>query len=332
MASDILGLFASPQQYEQQRQAAMEAQALQTARLSPMEQGQFGIALGAQQLGRAIGGALGGVDPQLQKITQRQQLIGMIDPSNPNSYAQAIQTALQSGDQEAAFLLRNEMMRVQEQASIAEARGFEREKFLIERGEGIRARSLQADALEKAKLLVREDGTIDQTVYADLINNYGQVGATVAKQRLDSMQGVKSMQAQQLAQGLFNPDGTPNLSIVAELRQTPEGRKILEENAPKTMTVKGDETIMTVPVLGQTPKVIQQGQKVEPFTGTMGNAANFLYQTTDPKKIFATHGQAGLDKVSQKAEELATRERPVTNINVQNQMQKGFGENLIKQL
>ena len=34
--SEILGLFASPQQYEQQRQAAMEAQALQMARLSPM--------------------------------------------------------------------------------------------------------------------------------------------------------------------------------------------------------------------------------------------------------------------------------------------------------
>jgi hypothetical protein len=177
MASDILGLFASPQQYEQQRQAAMEAQALQQARLSPMEQGQFGIALGAQQLGRAIGGALGGVDPQLQKITQRQQLLGMIDPNNPDSYAQAIQAALQTGDQEAAFLLRNEMMRAKEQASIVEARGFEREKFLIDRGEGIRTRNLQADALEKAKLLVREDGTVDQTVYADLINNYGQVGA-----------------------------------------------------------------------------------------------------------------------------------------------------------
>ena len=34
--SDILGLFASPQQYEQQRQAAMEAQALQTARHYPL--------------------------------------------------------------------------------------------------------------------------------------------------------------------------------------------------------------------------------------------------------------------------------------------------------
>ena len=97
--SDILGLFTTPQQYEQQRQAAMEAQALQSARLSPMEQGQYGIALGAQQLGRAIGGELGGVDPQLQKISQRQQLLGMIDPTNPDSFAPAIQMALQTGDQ-----------------------------------------------------------------------------------------------------------------------------------------------------------------------------------------------------------------------------------------
>jgi hypothetical protein len=265
MASDILGLFASPQQYEQQRQAAMEAQALQTARLSPMEQGQYGIALGAQQLGRAIGGALGGVDPQLQKITQRQQLLGMIDPNNPDSYAQAIQAALQTGDQEAAFLLRNEMMRVQEQASIAEGRRFEREKFLIDRGEGIRARNLQADALEKAKLLVREDGTVDQTVYADLINNYGQVGATVAKQRLDSMQGVKSMQAQQLAEGLFNPDGTRNLTIQNELSQTPQGREILKKLVPETKVFKRGDIITEInPVTGDYEIVTPAGLKQIP--------------------------------------------------------------------
>jgi hypothetical protein len=51
---------------------------------------------------------LGGVDPQLQKITQRQQLLGMIDRNNPDSYAKAIQAALQVGDQEAAYLLQIE--------------------------------------------------------------------------------------------------------------------------------------------------------------------------------------------------------------------------------
>ena len=326
--SEILGLFTTPEQYQLAQRQAQEAEALQYARLDPMAQAQYGFYRAGQQLGGAIGGALGGQDPMLQKISQRQQLIGMIDPSNPDSYAQAIEAALRGGDQEAAFLLRNEMMRAKEQSAVAEARGFEREKFLLDRGEGMRTRVLQAEALEKSKSLITQNGTVDQTVYADLINNYGQIGATIVDQRLKGVQSVKSMQAQQLAQGLFNANGTPNLQIVAELRKTPEGRKILEENAPKTMSVKGDETIMTVPVLGEDSKVIKQGQKVEPFTGTMANAANFLYQTTDPKKIFATYGQDGLNKVSVKAEELATRERPVTNISVQNQMQKGFGENL----
>lgn len=103
MASDILGLFASPQQYERQRQADMEAQALQMARLSPKEQGQFGIAYGAQQLGRAIGGALGGEDPQLKIISQRQALAGQLDPSNPDSYMKVAQIAAQSGDQKFAI-------------------------------------------------------------------------------------------------------------------------------------------------------------------------------------------------------------------------------------
>jgi hypothetical protein len=325
--SDFLGLFTTPEQYQQSQQQAQEAQAIQYANLDPMARANYGTFLAGQQLGGAIGGALGGVDPQLQKISQRQQLIGMIDPSNPDTYPQAIEAALRGGDQEAAFLLRNEMMKVKEQAQQQEIRGFEREKFLLDRGIGMRDRAMAANALELSKGLIKTDGTVDETVYNELLG-YGQIGSAIIDQRLKATQGLKTVQAQNLAKGLFKEDGTPNLQIVAELRKTPEGRKILEDNAPKTMSVKGDETIMTVPVLGEDSKVIKQGQKVEPFTGTMANAANFLYQTTDPKKIFATYGQDGLNKVSVKAEELAIRERPVTNISVQNQMQKGFGENL----
>lgn len=168
--SDILGLFTSPQQYEQQRQAAMEAQALQMAQLSPMEQGRFGIALGAQQLGRAIGGALGGVDPQLQKITQRQQLLGMIDPTNPDSYAQAINTALQTGDQEAAFILRNEMMRVKQQAQEQQLSQLKTEDYLTQRGLGMQARGLEAQAQELAQQLRNPDGTINEEVKAKMLS------------------------------------------------------------------------------------------------------------------------------------------------------------------
>ena len=170
MASDILGLFATPQQYEQQRQAAMEAQALQTARLSPMEQGQYGIALGAQQLGRAIGGALGGVDPQLQKITQRQQLLGMIDRSNPDSFAPAIQMALQSGDQEAAFLLRDEMMRSKQQFQEQQLGQYKTEDYLAQRNLTTDARKREAQAQQLIGQIKKADGTIDEQVKSQLLS------------------------------------------------------------------------------------------------------------------------------------------------------------------
>jgi len=263
MASDILGLFTTPQQYEQQRLAAMEAQALQSARLSPMEQGQYGIALGAQQLGRAIGGALGGVDPQLQKITQRQQLLGMIDPSNPDSYAQAIQTALQTGDQEAAFLLRNEMMRVQEQASVAEARKFEREGRLIERKLGEQERNMKSMASMEANGIDPETGLylnkplvdpvtqeFNQEVANKLISKYGQSGADIVRTRLESAQGIGTLQEKQVARtqeqqiqnlskALIAADGSINEEVHTKLmslgekgqsaiNRVLEGRKLFE--------------------------------------------------------------------------------------------------------
>ncbi len=343
--SDILGLFTTPQQYERQRQADMEAQALQMARLSPREQGQFGIALGAQQLGRAIGGALGGVDPQLQKITQRQQLLGMIDPNNPDSYAQAIQTALQAGDQEAAFLLRNEMMRVQEQASVAENRRFEREGRLLERGLGMQKRGMESMALSLANGIDPETGqptkplfdpitrtfnqdvadqlisrfptvgadivktrlesvqgieslqtkqlefkalrlakginpetgepttplvdpktkTINQDVASALITSYGQAGANIVKQTLDSMQGIESLQVQQLAKTLFNEDGTRNLEVEKKLSTTVAGRNILKTLIPETKILKrGDIISEQNPVTGAWEVKTPTGLKTVP--------------------------------------------------------------------
>lgn len=252
--SEILGLFTTPQQYEQQRQAAMEAQALQSAKLSPMEQGQYGIALGAQQLGRAIGGALGGVDPQLQKITQRQQLLGMIDPTNPDSFAPAIQMALQTGDQEAAFLLRNEMMKAKEQAAVAETRGFERERYLLERGQNMQQRGMESRALSIANGIDPDTGepttplfnpttqTFNQDVANQLLSQYGQIGANIVRSRLEGVQGIESLQDKQLARiriatanelfsRLKKPDGSIDENVKAQLLSSPEGRKLIEEQA-----------------------------------------------------------------------------------------------------
>jgi hypothetical protein len=102
MASEILGLFTTPEQYQLAQQQAQQAQAIQYANLDPMARANYGTFLAGQQLGGAIGGALGGQDPQLKMISQRQQLASQLDPSDPQSYMKVAQLAAQSGDQQFA--------------------------------------------------------------------------------------------------------------------------------------------------------------------------------------------------------------------------------------
>ena len=181
MASEILGLFTTPEQYQQSQRQAQEAQAIQFANLAPKAKADYGFFRAGQQLGGAIGGALGGQDPQLQKIAQRQQIIGMIDPNNPDSYAQAIQAALQVGDQEAAYLLRNEMMKSKQLAQEQEMQGFKRTDYLTQRGMGIQAQGLTNMANELVGQLKNPDGTINEEVKAKLLS-FPQGRAAISEQ------------------------------------------------------------------------------------------------------------------------------------------------------
>jgi hypothetical protein len=181
MASQILGLFTSPQQYQQQQQDLARSRAMEFARLDPFQQANAAIGQGAYGLAGAIGGALGGVDPQLQKITQRQQLLGMIDPANPDSYGQAIQAALQTGDQEAAFLLRNEMMKVKQVAQEEQLNQLKVQDYLTQRGQGMQATGLTNLANELVGQLKNPDGTINEEVKTKLLS-FPQGRAAISEQ------------------------------------------------------------------------------------------------------------------------------------------------------
>jgi len=91
--------------YQQKQNEAMQAQAMQFARLSPMEQAQYSLYMGGQQLGGAIGSALGGKDPQLQQISMRNAISRQIDMRSPESYYKAATLANQAGDTEFATSL-----------------------------------------------------------------------------------------------------------------------------------------------------------------------------------------------------------------------------------
>jgi hypothetical protein len=118
--ADIAGLFTTPDQYQLAQQQAQQAQAIQFAQLDPRAQAQYGFYRGGQQLGSAIGGALGGVDPQLQLISQRQQFASQLDQSNPESFMKVAQLSAQSGDPQFAMAIADAGRQLQ--ASVATAR------------------------------------------------------------------------------------------------------------------------------------------------------------------------------------------------------------------
>lgn len=96
--SSIVGGMFSPEisraaemEFMQKRQAAMQNEALAYAQLTPMQQAQFGFYRGGQQLGDALGGALGGKDPQLQMIGLQQQILSELDPSDPEQQLRVAQ-------------------------------------------------------------------------------------------------------------------------------------------------------------------------------------------------------------------------------------------------
>jgi hypothetical protein len=106
MATDIVGgLFGiTPQSYERQLSEQELAQGEQLGAMSPDAFGRSMLYAGGAQLGRGIGGALGGQDPQLQLISARNAVMREVDPNNPQSIMAGAQKLAQFDPQGANAL------------------------------------------------------------------------------------------------------------------------------------------------------------------------------------------------------------------------------------
>ena len=92
----------TPEALQASRDAALRQQASQYAQLDPFQRASASIYQGANQLGGAVGGMLGGQDPEMMRIKQRQQLLQGVNPSDAASLIQAAQRANDMGDYGAA--------------------------------------------------------------------------------------------------------------------------------------------------------------------------------------------------------------------------------------
>ena len=83
----------NPQAIQAQRAAELEKQAMSFARLSPMESARQGLFYGVNQLGNALGQAMGYEDPEIAQARQVQGLLGGVDMSDPVALREAARNA-----------------------------------------------------------------------------------------------------------------------------------------------------------------------------------------------------------------------------------------------
>jgi hypothetical protein len=100
MAEVMNSLFGiTPESLIAQREAKAQQEAMQYAQLAdPFARANYQIYKGASGLGNQLAGMLGAQDPEMMRITQRQQLVQQAQPKDATGWQALAQQLYQSGD------------------------------------------------------------------------------------------------------------------------------------------------------------------------------------------------------------------------------------------
>ena len=203
MATEQSLFGATPESIQQARAAALNAEALQYAQLDPFQRATMGIYQGANQLGGAIGGMLGGQDPQMQRASQRQQLLQGVDTTNPQALMQAAQKASQAGDYQAAQELSTranalqlqtaQVSKAQEEATRLSASNLKEDRLSTELA------SLSPDASDKdVEAVVRKYGK-PEAIFASMARRQQATASQEARASLEADKAAAKIEAAALA-------------------------------------------------------------------------------------------------------------------------------------
>lgn len=158
MAEIVQSLFGvTPQMYQQQQQERADAQAMQFARLDPFQQANFAIGRGAYGLAGAIGGALGGQDPELQRISARQQIASQLNPNDLGTFDRGIEMLRQIGDGQGVLMLTVEADKARQQALVRQDAEQKRQDALLARQQALQAQSIAQGAFRPGQEVYGED-------------------------------------------------------------------------------------------------------------------------------------------------------------------------------
>jgi hypothetical protein len=158
MAEIVQSLFGvTPQMYQQQQQERADAQAMQFARLDPFQQANYAIGRGAYGLAGAIGGALGGQDPELQRVSARQQIASQLNPNDLGTFDRGIEMLRQIGDGQGVLMLTMEADKARQQALVRQDEAQKRQDAQLARQQTLAAQSIAQGAFRPGQEVYGED-------------------------------------------------------------------------------------------------------------------------------------------------------------------------------
>jgi len=131
-----------PYQLAQQQSAATDTRAAQFARMSPMEQAQYGIYGGASRVAGGFAGLMGAEDPQMKIAALRQQLAQGKDLTSSAGWAEYAKELQARGDMSGAAQAAQKSTEIQSGAELKQAK--------LEQAKELRAQQ-DAAAMERLK-------------------------------------------------------------------------------------------------------------------------------------------------------------------------------------
>ena len=231
MTQIVESLFGvSPERYQEQKDAALQQEALAYAQLDPYQRASAGIYAGARGLASGIGRMLGGEDPGMRRVTEQDQIIRSINLNDPETYGPAAQRAYQMGHTELA-----------QKIMLGADTAYQRQEATRQRAAQMQSRQQTAEAQAMLPNLMRE-ARPEQMVSTD---DTGVVNTIPAQ-----------------AAGI-DPD------IQRRLMGTAPGQALLKSFAEITKAMQGevvkygegDVGIRINPLTGQSEKVAAGGEK-----------------------------------------------------------------------
>ena len=202
MAEVVNSLFGvTPESLMAERENALQAQAMQYAKMDPFQRATAGIYAGANRLGGAVGGLLGAQDPEMQKATALQNIMKQADTSTPEGLTALAQTLGSQGFGQQAIQVMDKARQAQLQtAQIGKVRAEEAKLTQAsEREEQLRTAlsQLPPDAADKdIEAIVRQYGNPDR-IFATLEKRQTAEANRIAKAELEREKAAEKAAMQQ---------------------------------------------------------------------------------------------------------------------------------------